>query len=237
MSNTEKTGLKKMFGERFRAGSYATFAAAIMIVIVVLANLVVSGLPATTTQIDLTSNGIYSLSAQTRQIAAALNKDVTLYLLASSGSEDASIQRILNNYGALSKHIRTPHHMLNMLFLLDPEPGQRQADGQMYIRLYEIVGIQFRCYGGERQQIEVIILILVRPKSFVSGSDAVPLAVHFQNIACECRFPVISGNACGNNAVCCFNVSVTGIYTDDTDSVVCFHKSSLSALVTSGAGQ
>lgn len=106
MSNTKKTRLKKMFGERFQAGSYATFAAVVVIVIAVLVNLVVSGLPATTTQIDLTSNSIYSLSAQTRQIATALSKDVTLYLLASSGSEDASIQRVLNNYASLSKHIR-----------------------------------------------------------------------------------------------------------------------------------
>ncbi len=106
MNNTKKSGLKKMFGERFRAGSYATFAAVTVIVIAVLVNLVVSGLPATTTQIDLTSNSIYSLSAQTRQIAAALDKDVTLYLLASTGSEDASIQRVLDNYAALSKHIR-----------------------------------------------------------------------------------------------------------------------------------
>ena len=106
MSNAKKSGLKFMFGERFRAGSYATFAAAIIITIAILINLVVSGLPATTTQIDLTSNSIYSLSAQTRQIATALDKDVTLYLLASSGSEDTSIQRILNNYASLSKHIR-----------------------------------------------------------------------------------------------------------------------------------
>lgn len=109
MSNVNKfghSGLKKMFGERFRAGSYATFAAAIVIAIAIFVNLVVSSLPASYTQVDLTSNSIYSLSAQTKQIAAALNKDVTLYLLASNGSEDASILRVLNNYSALSGHIK-----------------------------------------------------------------------------------------------------------------------------------
>ena len=101
-----KSALKRMFGERFRAGSYATFASAIVVAIAVMVNLFVSSLPSSATQFDLTSNSIYSLSAQTKQIAAMLDKDVTLYLLASSGSEDSSVQRLLNLYAGLSGHIR-----------------------------------------------------------------------------------------------------------------------------------
>jgi len=108
--NTEKKSgqsrWKRMFGERFRAGSYATFAAAIVIAIAVVVNLAVSSLPISSTQFDLTSSSIYSLSAQTKQIAAALDKDVTLYLLASTGNEDSTVERLLNHYASLSSHIR-----------------------------------------------------------------------------------------------------------------------------------
>ena len=101
----QKAGLKKMFGHRFIAGSWSAFAAVIVIVIAVVANMIVGSLPATSTQIDLTGNSLYSLSDQTKRIAASLDKDVTLYLLATSGSEDDTILRFLNNYAALSSHI------------------------------------------------------------------------------------------------------------------------------------
>ena len=99
-------GLRKMFGHRFIAGSWSAFAAVIVIVIAVMANLIVSSLPATMTQIDLTADSIYSLSDQTKRIAASLNKDVTLYLLASGGNEDPTVTRFLDRYAALSGHIR-----------------------------------------------------------------------------------------------------------------------------------
>lgn len=102
-----KAGIKKMFGHRFIAGSWSAFAAAIVIVIAVLINLIAGSLPSSKTQIDMTGNSLYSLSDQTKQIAAALDKDVTLYLIASSGSEDQTIVRFLDQYAALSNHIKT----------------------------------------------------------------------------------------------------------------------------------
>ena len=108
MSTQEKKrgSFRKMFGHRFIAGSWSAAAAVIVIVIAVMVNLIVSSLPATVTQIDLTADSIYSLSDQTKRIAASLNKDVTLYLLASSGNEDATVTRFLDRYAALSDHIR-----------------------------------------------------------------------------------------------------------------------------------
>ena len=102
----KKTGnLRKMFGHRFIAGSWSAFAAVIVIAIAVIANLIAGSLPVTSTQIDLTGNSMYSLSDQTKRIAASLDRDVTLYLLATSGNEDSTIVRFLNNYAALSDHI------------------------------------------------------------------------------------------------------------------------------------
>lgn len=105
-ASRQKGGIKRMFGHRFIAGSWSAFAAVIVIVIAVVANLIVSSLPTTATQIDMTSNSLYSLSDQTKRIAVSLDKDVTLYLLATSGNEDATITRFLNHYADLSSHIK-----------------------------------------------------------------------------------------------------------------------------------
>ena len=82
-ASRQKGNIRKMFGHRFVAGSWSAFASVIVIVIAVVANMIVSSLPSTATQIDMTSNSIYSLSDQTRRITASLDKDVTLYLLAN----------------------------------------------------------------------------------------------------------------------------------------------------------
>lgn len=84
-ANPEKkpSKLRQMFGSRFKAGSYSAFAAAVVIAIAVLANLAVQALPQTATQIDLTAQSLYTLSDQTRRIAASLDTDVNLYLLAT----------------------------------------------------------------------------------------------------------------------------------------------------------
>ncbi len=101
-----KARLKKMFGRRFFAGSYSVFAAAIVVAMAVVVNLMVSTLPAEKTEIDLTSQSLFTLSDQTKRIAAGLDQDVTLYLLANDGGEDDTVVRLLNRYASLSDHIQ-----------------------------------------------------------------------------------------------------------------------------------
>ena len=90
---------------RFRAGGYTTFAAAIVIAIAVAVNLLAGALPESVTKQDLTQAQIYTLSDQTRRIVSALEKDVTLYQVAVTGSENDSIQALLRRYADLSDHV------------------------------------------------------------------------------------------------------------------------------------
>lgn len=98
--------LRAMFGKRFFAGSYSAFAAAMVIAIAVAVNLMVSALPSGMTELDLTDQSIYTLGDQTKRIAAAIDKDVTLYLLANKGYEDETVSRLLERYASLSSHIK-----------------------------------------------------------------------------------------------------------------------------------
>lgn len=101
-----KQSFKRMFGGRFRAGSYSAAATVIVIVIAVLVNMMVATLPSTATQLDLTQQSLYSLSEQTKRIAASLDKDVNLYIICNQGNENSTIQRLLDRYTGLSSHIK-----------------------------------------------------------------------------------------------------------------------------------
>lgn len=98
--------LRSMFGSRFKAGSYSAFAAVIVIAIAVIVNMAVSALPTTVTQLDMTADSIYSLSDQTKAIVRSVDKDVNLYLLATQGSEDATVSRLLDRYAELNDHMK-----------------------------------------------------------------------------------------------------------------------------------
>lgn len=101
-----KQSIKRMFGGRFRAGSYSAFASVIVVVIAVVVNMMASTLPSTVTQLDMTDQLLYSLSDQTKRIVASLDQDVNLYLLCNEGGENATIQRLLERYEGLSSHIK-----------------------------------------------------------------------------------------------------------------------------------
>ena len=99
-------GLKKLFGSRFRAGTYSAFAAIVVIVIAIVANLLVNSLPTSLTQLDMTSSSLYTLSDQTKRIVSSVDKEVNLYLLATTGNEDDTVLRLLNRYADLNSNIK-----------------------------------------------------------------------------------------------------------------------------------
>lgn len=105
----KKLNVRAMFGSRFRAGGYSMFAAVMLIVIAVAANMIAGALPSDMTQIDLTDQSLYSLSEQTKRIAASLDEEVDLYLLATTGSEDGTIARLLDRYEDLSGRIHVQY--------------------------------------------------------------------------------------------------------------------------------
>lgn len=97
---------KKDFnGKTIRNGSYSMVITAVVIVAVIILNLIVGELPAKYTQIDASEGKIYTIGEETQKLAESLDKDVTLYLIAQSGSEDDVIQKMLQRYEDLSDHI------------------------------------------------------------------------------------------------------------------------------------
>ena len=75
------------------------------ILIAILVNLIVARLPSTATQFDLSSEGFFTLSEQTKNITASLTEPVIIYLIAETGAEDDTVSTLLDRYAASSSNI------------------------------------------------------------------------------------------------------------------------------------
>lgn len=102
MPKIDKPNLKT---RAVRAGGYSVTAAAIVLVIVVIINLLMSAIPSQFTQIDTSSSQLYTLSEQSENVLVSLDKDVNLYWVVRTGSEDATLELLLNQYASKSDHI------------------------------------------------------------------------------------------------------------------------------------
>lgn len=88
-----------------RAGSRAAIITAAALILAIAVNIFAEMLPVRYTQLDTTGEELFSISDQTRQIVSEVDTDVTIYLLAESGYENATIVDLLRRYQDLNKHI------------------------------------------------------------------------------------------------------------------------------------
>ena len=110
----EKGSLKAAFTTKnFKAGSMSLAVCAVVIVIAVLVNLIVSTLPSKITDLDISGTKLYTLGNYSRQIAQGISDDVTIYHLTTESEKDERITTLLERYKDLSGHIKVQ--------IVDPE--------------------------------------------------------------------------------------------------------------------
>ena len=78
----------------------------IFVVIIVVVNLIVDAFPSTYTEIDVSDQQLFSIGDQTKDFLKELDKDVTIYQIAQSGSEDEVVSKLLQKYEEASDHIK-----------------------------------------------------------------------------------------------------------------------------------
>ena len=89
-----------------KIGSYSIVAVIVVIAIVFAVNLIVGAIPSRYTKFDISSNQLFSISDETKSVVSSLDEDITLYFLSRQGTEDYTIQMLLEAYEGLSSHIR-----------------------------------------------------------------------------------------------------------------------------------
>lgn len=100
-----KNVLPKWNSKNVRNGSYSIGTTAVIIAIAVVFNMVIAKLPSQYRTADLSQTKLTTIGEQTEEIVGALDEDVTIYQIAENGSEDYTIQKVLERYEGLSSHI------------------------------------------------------------------------------------------------------------------------------------
>ncbi len=88
-----------------RGGTYSIVMTAIVLAILVAVNVLMSVLPSSYTEYDISASKLYSVTSNTKSVVNALTEDVTIYWIVQSGEEDAVIEKLLDRYESLSEHI------------------------------------------------------------------------------------------------------------------------------------
>ncbi len=91
---------------KLKKGGYTAILSVIVIAAVVILNMIVGRLPEKVRQWDMSSSQIYTLGDTTKNLLTALDKDVTIYVVADPSSVDKRITSFLKRYEDLTSHIK-----------------------------------------------------------------------------------------------------------------------------------
>lgn len=110
MRNKKKRNPKNLIGtiskKHIKNGSYSIAATAVCVAAVVVINLIVGEIPSQYTEIDVSQEKLYTISQDTKDILANLDKEVILYHVVQSGREDETIEKLLERYEDASSKIK-----------------------------------------------------------------------------------------------------------------------------------
>lgn len=90
-------------------GAYSSITVVIGIALAVIVNLIAGQIPTKYTNIDITTNQLYTITDQTKELLALLNDDVTVYVLSSEDGADSTISQTLKSYEEASSHIKVEY--------------------------------------------------------------------------------------------------------------------------------
>lgn len=84
---------------------FSTGTIAIVLTVIVVANLILGALPVTITSLDFSYGKMYELTEDTEKMLEQLEEDITIYVLNSKDAKDEQLHQTLKRYEALSSHI------------------------------------------------------------------------------------------------------------------------------------
>ncbi len=89
-------------GRKLKSGAYVSLVSVVVVVILLVANMLVSSLKI---EPDLSSQGMYTLTDDTKNLVKGLKDDITVYYIAPSGGELDLFKKIITKYDNLSDKI------------------------------------------------------------------------------------------------------------------------------------
>ena len=169
----KKFDKKKLIGtiskKHIKNGSYTMVMSVIFIAVVVVLNMIVNAIPSKYSEIDISSQKLYSIGDDTKAMLKDLDKDVTIYQIAQSGSEDENITNLLKKYEDESKHIKVEQKdpVVNPKFITEYTSDDLSANSLIvvcgdrnkvidYNNIYEST-IDYQTYSSQTTGAEIVL--------------------------------------------------------------------------------
>lgn len=96
-------------GKGIKLGAYSIGAILLAAVLTITVNFGVSKLPENNTSFDVTANRLYTLTDDTKQMIADIDREVTVYVLAEETAKDADLDKMLQQAAGLSKYVKVSY--------------------------------------------------------------------------------------------------------------------------------
>lgn len=99
---------KRRFTASVKNISLQAFSLSMIVVVMAVAifgNLAIKALPVKYTEVDVTSQKLYTLTDATKELVAQVNEPLKIYVYVSDSNKDTTIDRILQEYADLNKNI------------------------------------------------------------------------------------------------------------------------------------
>lgn len=126
--NKVDNNASSIHSRRFRIGSYSILYTLVVIAIIVVINLAINRLPSNYTSLDMTSNNLFNLSEQTKQIVTGLDDEVTVYWIVQTGYEETKVQTLLNRYSDMSDNFK----VISKDPIVYPNFAKQYTDEELY---------------------------------------------------------------------------------------------------------
>ncbi len=88
-----------------RRGIYALVISVVVLAVIVTVNILADRLPATWTQLDISSSKLYSVTSNTKAVLNNLDQNVTIYWIVQNDEEDSIVENLLDKYDSLSDRV------------------------------------------------------------------------------------------------------------------------------------
>lgn len=98
-----------MSARSVRYGSFSAATTAVLIAIVVVVNLLMSQIPSSLTEFDMSADRIYTIGSKTEEVLEGLDEDVTISVLQTRDHSLEQLNKLLESYSEASGHIEVKY--------------------------------------------------------------------------------------------------------------------------------
>ena len=89
----------------FSLGAYSSVMIVVVLALAAIINLGAGQLPEDAVNFDVTSQRLYSLTEDTKEVLASLDKDVSIHVLVAEADQDATVGRTLTRIASATEHV------------------------------------------------------------------------------------------------------------------------------------